>query len=359
MDNTEILLKELTEASGVSGYETEVRGVIKRHLQPLGEITYDKLGSLVCRKAGSNASPKVMLAAHMDELGFVVLRITKEGFIKFGPLGGWWDHVLMAQRVRILSSKGGVTGVIGAKPPHILTDEERKKLVDKAAMYIDIGASSQEEVESAGIHLGDPIVPVSEFSILANGRSYLCKAADDRTGCAVMIAVLQRLAGESHPNTLFAVATAQEEVGLRGARTSVDVVGPDVAVVLEGSISTDVPGLIEAGLTRLKGGPIVSLCEPGMITNVKLRDFVLDIAKSHNIAVQTVGGTVGAGGTDAAAIHLYKSGVPAIVISTPNRHIHSHTAIFHRDDFDNTVKLVAEIVKGLNREVVAGMTQWE
>jgi putative aminopeptidase FrvX len=357
MDNTETLLKELTEVSGVSGYEGEIRKTIRRYLEPIGEISHDKLGSLVCKKVGDSAEPKVMLAAHMDECGFMVQRITKEGFIKFAPLGGWWDHVLMAQRIRIHTVKGDVLGIIGAKPPHILTDEERKKLVEKKDMYIDIGACSQEEVEASGVRVGDPIVPISEFTILAGGKSYLAKAVDDRIGCATIIAVMQRLIKESHPNTVYGVATAQEEVGLRGGRTSVDVVSPDVAFVIESGIATDVPGMTEPWI-KLSGGPDIGFAEPGMITNLKLRDLVLDIAKKCNISVQISAETQGKWGTDADVIHLYKGGVPAIVIAPPVRHIHSHTAVFHRDDFDRTVELLASIIKELNSEVVARLTDW-
>ena len=358
MDDIEKMLKELTEVTGVSGYETGVRNIIRRYLEPIGDISYDKLGSLVCIKEGSNTGPKVMLAAHMDECGFMVQQITKEGFIKFTPLGGWWDHVLLAQRVLIHTMKGDLLGVIGAKPPHILTEEERKKMVEKKDMYIDIGATSHEEAEASGVRVGDPIVPVSEFSILVNGKSYLSKAADDRIGCATIIATMQKLVNESHPNTVYGVATAQEEVGLRGGRTSVDVVKPDVAFVLESGIATDLPGMSEP-VIKLTGGPVIGLAEPGMITNLKLRNLVMDIAMKCNIPLQVLVDTQVRYGTDADIIHLYKSGVPTIVISPPCRHIHSHTSIFHRDDFDLTVDLLTSIIKELDGDTVAGLTDWQ
>jgi endoglucanase len=224
-------------------------------------------------------------------------------------------------------------------------------------MYIDIGATSQEEVEESGVRVGDPIVPVSEFTILANNKSYLSKAADDRIGCAVIIAALQQLNKEAHPNTVFGVATVQEEVGLRGGRTSVDVVEPDVAFVLESGIATDVPGMTEP-IIKLNGGPVVSFAEPGMITNLKLRDMVIDIAKKHEIPVQIYAEPDARGGTDADIIHLYKSGVPSMVISPPCRHIHSHTSIFHREDYDRAVKLLTAIIKELDSETVTGFTDW-
>jgi putative aminopeptidase FrvX len=357
MDNIEKMLKELTEVTGISGYETEIRNTIKRYLEPIGEISYDNLGSLVCTKTGTSEVPKVMLAAHMDECGFMVKLITKEGFIKFAQVGGWWDHVLMAQRVRIHTAKGDVIGVIGAKPPHLLTEEERKKLVDKKEMYIDIGATSQEEVEASGVRVGDPIVPVSEFCLLANGKSYLSKAADDRIGCAVVIEAMKKLSEETHPNTVYGVATVQEEVGLRGGRTSVDIVKPDVAFVLESGIATDMPGMAEPTI-KLAGGPVVGFAEPGMITNLKLRDLVIEVAKKHDIPVQIYAEPDARGGTDADVIHLYRGGVPSIVLAPPCRHIHSHTSIFHKEDFSLTVDLLVAIIKELDSKTVAGFTEW-
>ena len=155
MDETEMLLKELTEASGIPGHEAEVRRLIRRHFELLGDVSHDRLGSLICKKGSEVAEPKVMLAAHMDEIGFVVSHITNEGFIKFAPLGGWWDHVLLAQRVMIKTAGGDVVGMIGAKPPHFLSDEERRKLMEMKDMYIDIGATSREEVEKGGVRVAD------------------------------------------------------------------------------------------------------------------------------------------------------------------------------------------------------------
>lgn len=357
MDKTEKLLKELTEANGVSGYEAEIRDVMRRYFGPLGEITQDRIGSLICRKNGDAAGPKVLLAGHMDEIGFMVKHITKEGFIKFTPLGGWWDQVLLAQRVLIKTSKGDVIGILGAKPPHLLSAEERKKLVERKDMYIDIGATSQEEVEEAGVRVGDPVVPVSEFTVLANPRTYLSKAFDNRVGCALVIAVMQGLVKKGHPNTLFGVATVQEEVGVRGATTSVEVVNPDVAIVLDVDIAGDVPGIKpEESPVKIGGGPVVLVYDARMIPNLKLRDLVIDVAKKSDIPLQM--SAVEGGSTDGSAIHLHKSGVPTVVLSVPTRHIHSHNAIFHRDDFDHAVKLLTGVIRELDKKTVANLTSW-
>ena len=357
MDKTEKLLKELTEAKGVAGYEREVRNVIRRHLEPMGSITQDKIGSLICKKSGDAEEPRVVLAGHMDEIGFMVKHVSKEGFIKFTSLGEWWDQVLLAHRVLISTYKGDVLGMVGAKPPHLLSDEERKKYVEKKDMYIDIGASSQQEVEDAGVRVGDPIVPISEFTILANSKTYMAKAFDDRVGCALTIAAMQGFVGRSHPNTLFAVATVQEEVGARGAITSAELVNPDVALILEVDIAGDVPGIKpEETPIKLGGGPVLLAYDARMIPNLKLRDLVIDIAKKSSIPLQI--SALEGGATDGGPIHLHKSGVPTVVIAVPARHIHCHNAILHRDDFDRAVELVTAIIEKLDKKTVAGLTSW-
>ncbi len=357
MDKTELLLKELTQSDGVAGYEGETRGLIKKRFELLGEILEDKLGSLICRKKGTAQEPKIVLAGHMDEIGFMVKLITKEGFVRFVPLGGWWDQVLLGHRVRIRTNKGSILGVIGAKPPHLLADEERKKVCEKKDMYIDIGATSQQEVEDAGVRVGDPVIPVSEFAVLPDAKAYMAKAFDDRAGCALVITVLQRLMKKEHPNTVFGVATVQEEVGTRGATTSVEVVNPDVAIILETDIAGDVPGIKpEESSIKLGGGPTLVAYDARMIPNLRLRDMVIDTAKKLNIPLQM--SAVEGGATDGAPIHLHRVGVPTVVLGVPTRHIHSHNTILRRDDFDHTAALVTALVQGLDRKTVAALTSF-
>jgi len=357
MDKTEVLLKELTESDGVAGYEAETSKVIRKYFEPLGDVLGDKLGSLICRKKSPAQEPKVILVGHMDEIGFMVKLITKEGFLRFTPLGGWWNQVLLGHRVRIKTSKGSIVGVIGAKPPHVLSEEERKKVVEKKDMYVDIGATSQEEVEGAGVRVGDPIIPVSEFTVLPEAKAYMAKAFDDRVGCALVITVLQKLMGKEHPNAVYGVATVQEEVGLRGATTSVEVINPDVAIILEIDIAGDVPGIEpEESATKLGGGPTLLVCDARMIPNIKLRDMVIDTAKKLDIPLQM--STRGRGATDGGAIHLHKIGVPTVAIGVPTRHIHSHNSVIRRDDFDNAAALVTGLVQGLGKEIVAEFTSF-
>jgi len=355
MDETEKLLKDITEASGVSGYEDEVRGVMRRYVADVATIEQDKLGSFIAGHAGQALSPRVMLAGHMDEIGFMVKLITKEGFIRFVPLGGWWDMVMLGHRVTIKTSKGDVLGVLGAKPPHILTDEERKKMVEKKDMYIDVGARSEEEVRGMGVRPGDPIIPISEFTVMANPRIYLSKAFDNRLGCALGLQALRQLAEEGHPNTVYAVGTVQEEVGLRGAKTSAFAINPDVGIVLEVDIAGDVPGIKpEESAVKMGGGPSLLVYDARMIPNLKLRDLVIATAEELGMPLQF--SAMPGGATDGAMIQANNLGVPTVVVSVPTRHIHSHNAIICRDDYDQTLKLVVALVKKLDAGTVAGLT---
>ncbi len=356
MDQTIMLLKELTEAHGVSGYEAPVRSVVRRYFEPLGEILQDQIGSIICCKEGKDDGPRVMLSGHMDEIGFMVKHITPEGFIKFLPLGGWFDQVLLGQRVIIKTNQGDVIGVVGVKPPHLLSADERLKVVTRKDMYIDIGASSQTEVEQLGVRVGDPVIPRADFLELANGKTYLSKAFDDRVGVALMISALSELKSQEHPNIIFAASTVMEEVGVRGATTSVELINPDVAIILEADIAGDVPGVKpEESSVKLGKGPTVVFYDARMIPNLKLRDLVMDTARELDIPLQT--STIEGGATDGAVVHLHKTGVPTVVIAVAARHIHSHSSIIHRDDYDHAVKLLVGLLKKLDSARVAGLLE--
>jgi putative aminopeptidase FrvX len=356
MDSIASLLKELTEAHGVPGYESPVRALVRNYMEGLGEISQDKIGSVICRLDGSAAGPKVMLAGHMDEIGFMVRHISKEGFLSFIPLGGWFDQVLLGQRVVIKTRKGDVVGVIGAKPIHLLPPEERSKPVQKKDMYIDIGASSVEDVEAAGVRPGDPVVPRADFVVLANPKTYLSKAFDDRVGTAMVISILQAFQDKTHPNTLYGVATVMEEVGVRGATTSVRAIDPDVAIILESDIAGDVPGIKETeSAVKLGKGPTVLIYDARMIPNLKLRDLLLKTAEEIGVPVQY--SSVEGGATDGAVIHLHGTGVPTVVIGVAARHIHSHSAIMHRDDYDNALKLLTALIRKLDAPTVQSLTE--
>ena len=297
----------------------------------------------------------MLLAGHMDEVGFLVHYITGDGFLRFLPLGGWWDQVLLGQQVLVRTNKGDLPGVIGAKPPHLIPSDERDKVVKKTDMYIDLGATSKAEVQQAGVRLGDPVVPAVTFQLMAGGKAYMSKAFDDRVGVALAVEVLRHFAEEFHPNTIYGVATVMEEVGTRGAKTSAEVVDPDVAIILEIDLCGDVPGIKpEQSDIRLGGGPGVVVLDSGMIPNLKLRDLVIETATELEIPLQFSAWP--GGGTDGSRIHVHRIGVPTVVLTVPTRHVHSHAAIIHRDDYDRALRLLVALVGKLDADTVAGLT---
>jgi putative aminopeptidase FrvX len=353
LDETLTLLKDLTDAKGIPGNEREARDVMKRYIEPYAdEITYDRLGSLIAKKQGSAEGPKIMIAGHLDEVGFMVTQIDDKGFIRFQTTGGWWSQVMLAQRVNVVTRDGEtIPGVIGSKPPHILPVEARKKPFDIKDMFIDIGAVSKEEVSEWGVRPGDSIVPHCEFTVMKNEKMLLAKAFDNRVGCAIAIEVLRHLKGADHPNTVYGVGTVQEEVGLRGAVTAANLIEPDIGFAVDTGIPGDTPGVSEKeALSKLGEGPQIILYDARMIAHKGLRDLVISVAEENNIPFQL--DTTPGGGTDAGSIHLTAHGVPSLAISLATRYLHTNASIIHRDDFDNTVKLMVEIVKKLDGKTV-------
>ena len=351
MDETLALMKELTEAPGPSGYEAPVRAIMREHLAPHGEIVTDNLGSIVARKVGQENGPKILLTGHLDEIGFMVTRITDEGFLRFQTLGGWWTQVMQAQRVSVGTRNGAILGVIGSKPPHILEDKERNKPTEIKAMFIDIGASSRAEAEEWGVRPGDPVVPVGPMTPLHNPKLLLAKAWDNRFGCALAVEVLRRLKDQAHPNVVYSGATVQEEVGLRGATTISNIVDPDIGFALDTGIAGDMPGVnADQASGKLGGGPVILLYDATLIPNPTLRDLVIDTAAAERIPLQF--DTMPRGGTDAGRMVTANGGAPALVVGVPVRYIHTHVSILHRDDFDQAAQLLAAVIKQLDADTV-------
>ncbi len=352
------LLKQLCEAHGAPGSEDAVRRIFREELSGR-PIRSDGMGNLFCEKPGSAVAPRVMLAAHMDEVGFVVQTITKTGLIKFSSLGGWWPHTLLAQRVRILTRGGGeVLGVIGAKPPHFLQEGEREKVMKTDDMFIDVGAGGREEaVDDLGISLGDPIVPFSPLTPLSNPDLMVCKALDDRLGVALAIQAVRSLERSEHPNTVVAVGTVQEEVGMRGAQTAPCLGKPDAAIVLEGTPADDFPGIPEeeqqGGLGR---GVQIRLMDPSAIMNRKFVGLALELARQHRIPHQVA--VRKSGGTDARAIHLHGSGIPTLVLGVPARYIHTHNSIFNIQDYFSALDLTQRLLMAMSSRAVGGLTDF-
>jgi putative aminopeptidase FrvX len=350
------LITTLSNAAGTPGHEDAVRAIVRQQLAGITEFSYDRLGSIIATRRGSASSPKIMLAAHMDEVGLMVRYITSDGFVKFHPLGFWWNHVLLAQPMLIKTRLGDVPGIIGAKPIHHLSPEERQKLLELKDMFLDVGASTkQQAMEEFGVQPGDHIVPATMCVPLRNPGFLSGKAFDDRVGVALMIEALQSLVNETHPNTIVGVGTVQEEVQSRGAETASDVVNPDVAIVLEGSPADDFPGANKDEAQGIVGlGPQIRAFDPTMIAPRILLQFVLDVAQScqipHQIAVRV------SGGTDGQHLHVHANGVPTIVLGVPVRYAHSPVGIISLDDYAHTLQLLSELLRRLDATNVTALT---
>ena len=346
------LLKDLTQADAISGHEFEVKSIFRSRLEKAGDINLDRIGSIFCTKVGDSEAPRILLDSHMDEIGFIVQRITSSGFVKFVTVGGWWPHTLLAQRVNILTKHDKVPGVIGATPPHLLDKGKRDQVMDLQDLYIDIGAEDRRQaVEDFGVKPGCAIVPVGPFLPLKNPKLFSAKAFDNRVGVALVIETLEQL-----NNTIIGCGTVQEEVGLRGATTIGHSTQPDVAIVLECPPADDIPGFdSDATQGKLGNGCQVRLFDPTHIANPRLADFVIQTAEEHKISHQIA--IRQSGGTNAGAIHKGHAGVPSIVLGVPARYIHSHVSIIHIDDYHATLDLILKLVSRLDESLVDSLIQ--
>lgn len=333
-------LEELSEAMGVSGHEDEVRQIITDVIaDQVDEYRVDSIGNVIALNKGDGSSDlKVMVAAHMDEVGFMISQIEESGMLRFFKVGGLDDRILPAKMVWIGDKK--VPGVIGAKPVHLTERKERDKAIKYKKLTIDIGASSKAEAEKL-VQRGDYATFATEFVELdpagESWRTVRGKAFDDRAGCAVLIELLNT----QYPFDLYAVFTVQEEVGLRGARVAAFAVEPDLAFVLEGTGANEIPTKKDISpSTRLGHGPAITVMDRSFIADKRLVRLLIDTAKELGIPYQIK--QPGIGGTDAGAIHRTKEGVPSVTVSVPCRYIHSPAAILSLDDFDHTAQLVQE-----------------
>jgi endoglucanase len=350
-DRVERLLGELADAAGPPGFEEPVRAIMVRELAPLADkISYDGLGSVIAQHG--NAGPRIMLDAHMDEVGGMVRRVTGQGFLTMQMLGGWLDQALLGQRWVIIGAKGPVKAITGIRDVHVTPAEERTRVYPRTSIYLDVGAKNAAEVAALGISPGDPVVPDAPFAVLGSSGRYLGKAWDDRVGLAVVIEALRRLAKEGHPNQLFVAATTQEETGLRGAHTAADVIKADIGIAIEGGVAGDQPGL-NADETQavLGGGPGIFLYDSSAQPNRKLSALIIATAEAIKVPLQR--DLVQGYGDDSAEIQKSNGGVPTVNLVVPARYTHAHNGVIDRADFDRTVELVVALIKQLDAATVA------
>ncbi len=350
-DNTANLLRRLSEAPGPPGFEEAVRKIMVPELRAVtDEISYDGLGSVIARQG--NSGPRIILDAHMDELGGIVRRTTPDGFLSMQMLGGWLDQALAGQRWIIIGAKGPVHAVTGIRDIHLTSADERNRLIPRDAVFLDVGARTAAEVEALGIGPGDPVVPDSDFAIMNGTGNYLGKAWDDRVGCAVLIEAARRLRSSGHPNQVFFAATVQEEIGLRGARASTAIIKPDIGIAIEGGVTGDSGGAhAEESQVKLGSGPGMFLYDSSALPNRKLVALVRDTARAKGIALQV--DLVQGYGDDSAEMQTVGGGAPTINLVVPARYTHVHNGIINRGDFDGMVDLVVALIQRLDTRTVA------
>lgn len=352
-DETIQLLQALADAPGPPGFEESVRKVMVERMKPLSDkLQYDGLGSVIAVQGASG--PRVMVDAHMDELGGVIRRVTADGYLTMQMLGGWLDQALVDQRWMIMGSRGPVRAITGIRDIHIASQDERNKVFPRDSVFLDVGAKNAAEVAALGLEPGDPVVPDAPFAVMNGTQNYLGKGWDDRVGCAVLIAAMKKLAHSPHPNQIFWVATVQEEVGLRGAHTASKVVRPDIGIAIEGGVTRDSPGVHpEEAQERLGAGPALFLYDFSELPNRKFAALVKQVAQQKSIPLQTE--LIQGYGDDSAEMQKSNGGVPTVNLVVPVRYTHSHNGIMNRADFDQTVDLVVAILQSLDAKVVANL----
>lgn len=351
LDRTATLLRELADAPGPPGFEEPVRAIMVGHMRPFAKtIAYDGLGSVIADQGGEG--PRIMIDAHMDELGGIVRRTTPDGYLTMQMLGGWLDSALVGQRWIILGAKGPVHAVTGIRDIHLASADERTKPVPRSAIFLDVGARTSAEVAALGVTPGDPVVPDSPFQELNGSGNYVGKAFDDRVGCAVLLELMRRLAGVPHPNHLIYAATVQEEIGLRGARTASNLVPPDIGLAIEGGVTGDTKdaGADDSQVT-LGAGPGIFLYDFDELPNRKLVALVNRVAADNHIALQH--DLVAGYGDDSAEMQASGGGAPTINFVVPARYTHAHNGIINRADFDRMVDLMVAVIQRLDARTIA------
>lgn len=335
-----MLLKSLSELNGTSGAESHIRNFLRQEIEPFVEtVNIDKIGNLIATKNEHLKGPRVMIAAHMDEVALMIIDITSDGFLKFRPVGGIDVRILVSKPVQL---NGSLVGVIGAKAIHLQKRSERQKALSYDQLYIDIGARSKEEAFSK-VKVGDYAYFMTKCEPFGEGL-YKGKAFDDRVGCAILVELLK----QDYNFPLVAAFTVQEEVGLRGAKVAAYHVAPDFAIVIEGTVAADVSDREEEGwVTELGKGPACSLLDRATLYSPRLIQWVTDIARPKGIPLQFRRGS--SGGNDAGSIHVSKAGIPTIVLSVPCRYIHSFASVISEKDYTACLNLVNELLKDLPR----------
>ena len=343
------LQQKLSSLLGVSGHEEEVSNFILAEIEKKNladKAWIDPLGSVLAIKEGTSGENRILLDAHIDEIGFMISHIDEKGFLRFVSIGGWDDRILLGQSVILKSGDGEtINGIIGSKPPHLSTIEERKKIVDIDEMYIDIGLTSYEEVIDNKINIGTVGTLVSPFIEFPNGM-VRGKAFDDRTACNVLLHILMLLKENEHSDTVVFNFAVQEEIGGQGAMVGAYKLEPTMALAVENTTAADVPGMSKDKIPVYIGkGPAITIADRTVISNPKVNMRLIKNAERENIPYQFKKPRYG--GTDAAKILITRSGVPSSIVSVPCRYIHSPTSLLKLDDILQTIRLIEAFIHNL------------
>lgn len=347
------MIGDISNANGVSGFEDQTVEVIKEHISGLGEVSRDSLLNLYLnRKENQGGRMVVQLDAHSDEVGFMVHAIRPDGTLQIIPMGGWINSNIPAHRVRVRNAEGNyILGITTSKPPHYMTEAERKIPLEMHHITVDVGAISRADaIDNYKIRIAEPVVPDVEFEYQEAHDLMIGKSFDCRLGCASIISTLQELDGESLKVDVIGAFAAQEEVGVRGATVTANHVNADIAIVFEGCPADDTCVPEYEVQTGIKRGPMLRHIDSRMITNPRYQRYALDLCKELEIPVQEA--VRKAGATNGAAIHLSGKGVPVIVIGIPVRYAHTHYGISSYEDYKNGVRLACEIIKRLDETVI-------
>ena len=347
------MIAAISNANGVSGFEDDVVAAILPYAEQVGETKVDRMRNVfIRRKENIGSRPVVQLDAHSDEVGFMVQAICPNGTLRIIPIGGWVSHNIPAHKVWVRNRYGKyIPGLTASKPPHFMTEQERKAPLDIKDITVDVGAVSREEaIEVYGIRIGEPVAPDVTFTYAEDTDLMVGKSFDCRLGCAAILKTMHELAGQELAVDIVGACASQEEVGVRGATVTAQVIQPDLAIVFEGCPADDTcvePYMVQ---TAIKRGPMLRHIDARMITNPRYQRYALDLAEKLGIPVQDA--VRAAGSTNGAAIHLTGRGVPVIVIGVPVRYAHTHYGVSAYADFDNAVKLACEILKRADADLI-------
>lgn len=347
------LLKKLSEADGISGYEDEVAHIMKEELSSYAdEIVMDRLKSVIALQKGTTSKHKIMIAAHMDEVGFIVKKIDQQGYVYMQNVGGWWAHVLPSNMLSITTNTGRkIKGVVGSRAPHGLSKHEKETVMSLDSLYLDLGVNSEAEVLALGVKIGDMITPDTQFMQMNDSDYFLGKAFDDRACLFIVMEVLKNLQTKTHAADIYAVGSVQEEVGLRGARTTTYQVHPDIAIALDTCAAMDTP-FDHSGI-QLGEGPVLTLMDSMAIAHKGLLLEIEKICQQLNISLRYAYNKHG--GTDNGNIHKTYDGIISMTIAIPTRYMHSHRLIVHKQDIMQTIALLTKFCELCHDDMIENL----